>query len=107
MSSDWQDVAPEAELAPGQRCVIALDDMSVLVININGGLFALEDRCSHDNAPLGDGAITDDQIICPRHGARFCLRTGAALTPPAYEPVAALPVRIHEGMIQIRDNRWD
>jgi 3-phenylpropionate/trans-cinnamate dioxygenase ferredoxin subunit len=48
-----------------------------------------------------------DQVICPRHGARFCVRTGAALTAPAYEPIECFPVRVEQGIIQVRDHRWD
>lgn len=56
--------------------------------------FALEDVCTHDGAELTGGAIEGSQIICPRHGARFCLRTGEALTPPAYEPVRVFETKI-------------
>ena len=52
-------------------------------------------------------AVEGDQVVCPRHGARFCIRTGAALTAPAYEPAACLPVRVEQGEVQVRDDRWD
>jgi 3-phenylpropionate/trans-cinnamate dioxygenase ferredoxin subunit len=51
--------------------------------------------------------LEGDQIICPRHGARFCVRTGEALTAPAYEPTAKLPLRVENGVIEVKDDRWD
>ncbi|MBM2829722.1 MAG: ferredoxin [Gammaproteobacteria bacterium] len=111
--SDWIDVAPKAEFGPGQSRLIDTDDVMIAVFNLNGEYYAIEDVCSHDGSPLlgcGQGPeelIDNDQIICPRHGSRFCIRTGTALTPPAYEPIACFPVRIQNSMVQTRDNRWD
>lgn len=105
--SDWVDVAPESELLPGQWRIVDVDDVEVAVVNVGGEFFAIEDVCTHDGAPLMGGALEDHQVICPRHGARFCLRTGTALTAPAFEPVATFPVRVEAGMVQVRDPRWD
>jgi len=73
----------------------------VVVFNVDGEFFAVEDLCTHDDALLSEGLIDDEGIICPRHGAKFCLRTGEALTPPAYEPVDCYPVRISDGVVQV------
>jgi 3-phenylpropionate/trans-cinnamate dioxygenase ferredoxin subunit len=105
--ADWVDVAPAAELGPGEHRVIDVDDVMIAVFNVGGSYYAIEDVCTHDHAPLADGALDGDQIICPRHGARFCLKTGDALSPPAYEPVATFAVRVEAGMIQVRDHRRD
>ena len=105
--SDWVDVAPVANLPPGERRVVDVDGTQIVVVNVNGEYFAVEDVCTHDGTPLGEGEILDQEIVCPRHGARFCLRTGRALCPPAYEPVATFPVRIKNGVIQVRDPRFD
>lgn len=111
--TDWVDVAEVDELAPGQARLVDVDDVMVAVFNIDGEYHAIEDNCSHDDASmLGCGLAPEelldgDQIICPRHGARFCLRTGDALTPPAYEPIVTFPVRIEAGRVQVRDDRWD
>ena len=111
--SEWIDVAPEAEFGPGQTRLVDADDVMIAVFNLNGKYYAIEDICSHDGSPLlGSGLdpeelIDGDQIICPRHGARFCIRTGTALTPPAFEPTACFPVRIKNSMVQTRDDRWD
>lgn len=106
---DWIDVAPQSEFGPGQARVVDLDDVRIAVVNVAGEYCAIEDVCSHDGSPLlGSGIepadlIDGDCITCPRHGARFCLRTGEALTPPAYEPVARFPVRVEAGMVQVQD----
>jgi 3-phenylpropionate/trans-cinnamate dioxygenase ferredoxin subunit len=109
--SDWVDVAPTTELAPGQSRLVDIDNVTIAVFNLDGDYYAIEDTCSHNGAPLlgcglePDELINGNQIICPRHGARFCIRTGAALSPPAYEPVASFPVRIAGDIVQVRDNR--
>jgi 3-phenylpropionate/trans-cinnamate dioxygenase ferredoxin subunit len=105
--SDWVNVAKREELPPGERRIVDVDDVQVAVFNLDGDYYAIEDVCTHDYAPLADATLQGDEIICPRHGARFCIRTGAVTAPPAYEPVSTFPVRIHEGMIQVRDPRWD
>ena len=61
----------------------------------------------HAGGKLTGGTIEGDEIVCPRHGARFSIRTGATLTAPAYEPVAKFPVRVENGVVQVRDDRWD
>lgn len=104
--SDWQDVCGVDELLDGERRVVDVNGVGVVVVRVDGQWFAIEDVCSHDGDSLGDGPLEDLRIVCPRHGARFCLRTGAALTPPAYEPVAVLPLRLIEGRVQVRDDRW-
>ena len=105
--SDWITVARVNELKPGARQVVDIDGSQIVVFNLEGKYYAIEDVCTHDGGQLTGGEVEGDQIICPRHGARFCIRTGAALTAPAYEPTATFPVRIENGEIQVRDNRWD
>ncbi|MGE0559039.1 MAG: non-heme iron oxygenase ferredoxin subunit [Burkholderiales bacterium] len=105
--SEWVSVAAVGELAPGACRVADVDGVAVAVFNIGGEYFAIEDVCTHDGGELASGVLEGDQVICPRHGARFCVRTGEALSAPAYEPAAKLPVRIDNGMVQVRDDRWD
>jgi 3-phenylpropionate/trans-cinnamate dioxygenase ferredoxin component len=64
--------------------------------------YAFEDICTHDGAPLTGGEIERGEIICPRHGARFCLRTGEAMSPPAYEPVRVFEIKIEDGHLWVR-----
>ena len=105
--SDWKNVAAAGEFGPGEYRVVDVDDVDVAVFNLDGEYFAIEDVCTHDFGTLTGGCVEDGRIMCPRHGARFDIRTGEALTPPAYEPVATFPVRIHEDMVQVRDDRDD
>lgn len=105
--SDWVDVAAADEIAPGTSRTLDVDGTNVAVFNIGGRYHAIEDVCTHDGGDLASGCVEGDQIVCPRHGARFCIRTGEALSPPAYEPTATFPVRIENGRVQVRDDRWD
>ena len=105
--SDWVTVAKVGELAPGTHRVVDVDGASVAVFNVGGEYYAIEDVCTHDGGQLTGGTVEGDQVVCPRHGARFNIRTGDALTAPAYEPTAKFPVRVENGVIQVRDNRWD
>ena len=97
-----------SDVAPGTVVTVMVGGRSVCVGHtIDGRWGAIEDVCTHDGGQLTGGVVEGEEIVCPRHGARFCIRTGAALTAPAYEPVAILPVRVENGVIQVRDNRWD
>ena len=105
--SDWITVAKAGEIAPGGYRVVEVDGAHIAVFNIGGEYYAIEDVCTHDGGKLAGGIVDGDQIECMRHGARFCIRTGAVMAPPAYEPVAKFPVRVEGGVIQVRDDRWD
>ena len=105
--SDWVTVAPVDELSPGQHRVVDVDGAQIVVFNLDGEYYALEDLCTHDGGQLTGGTVEGDQIVCPRHGARFSIRTGEALTAPAHEPTATFPVRVENGEVQVRDDRWD
>jgi 3-phenylpropionate/trans-cinnamate dioxygenase ferredoxin subunit len=99
------DVAPIDEFPPGSvKLVVAGPGRYVGVYNCAGSLYAIEDRCSHDDGPLceGDFECDDGVAICPRHGANIDIRTGRALTLPAVEPVRTFPVRVDEGMIKVK-----
>ena len=105
--TDWTNVCPVEELTPGRWKVVDVDGTDVAVFNIRGDFHAIEDVCSHDGACLTGLPIEGDEVICPRHEARFNIKTGEALTPPAYDPVDVFPVRVANGTIQVRDDRWD
>lgn len=97
----WLDVAGIDELTPGCRRVVDVDGVAVAVFNLGGEYFAIQDICPHDGGELANGALEGEVIICPRHGARFSIKTGAVLGPPAYEDIRSYPVRISEGMVQV------
>ncbi len=105
--AEWVNVAPEEEFEPGTWRTVDVDDVTIAVFNLNGEYYAIEDVCTHDYSTLTGGGVDGEEITCPRHGARFNIRTGEALTAPAYEPVPTFPVRIEDGIVQVTDDRWD
>ena len=105
--SEWVDVARVEEISTGKPVRIEVDGTGIAVFKLGQEFYAIEDICTHDGGQLTGGCVENDEIVCPRHGARFSIKTGAALSAPAYEPTAVFPVRIENGMVQIRDNRWD
>lgn len=106
--ADWVDVASVEGFTTGQTRLIETGDTRIAVFNLGGEYFALEDICSHDGSPLlGCGLepqdlVYGDEVMCPRHGARFSIRNGEALNPPAYEPVRTFPVQTDNGMVRVR-----
>ena len=106
--SVWVDVGTLEELRPGAVRVVDIHDEEVAVFNLDGEFFAIRNFCTHDGSPLVlpelDSAdqIADGKITCPHHGAKFCIRTGAALSPPAYEDTPTFPVREINGIVQVR-----
>ena len=96
-------MGPLEELPPGSVKIVVTGSISVGVYNCGGELFAIEDRCSHDDGPLAEGDWEPDEcvVICPRHGSRFDLRTGRPLSLPAFEPVDTFPVRVVDGIVRV------
>jgi 3-phenylpropionate/trans-cinnamate dioxygenase ferredoxin subunit len=98
------DVAPADEFPPGStKLVVVGPGAFVGVYNCGGTLYAIEDRCSHDDGPLCEGAWDEGTctVVCPRHGSSFELATGRPLSLPAYQPVETYPVSIVDGMIRV------
>ena len=96
-------VCPVDELPPGSVKIIHAGEIAVGVYNLGGEFYAIEDRCSHDDGPLCEGEFDPETgvVICPRHGANFDIKSGRALTLPAYEPVDAFPVRVVDGIVKV------
>ncbi len=94
-------VAPVEALPVGERIFIELDGSAIVIFNLAGKLFAIGDVCTHDNGPLGDGEVDQFEVVCPRHGARFDIRTGKTLGLPAVTDIPEYPVRVAENMIEI------
>jgi 3-phenylpropionate/trans-cinnamate dioxygenase ferredoxin component len=97
----WVDVGSAADLSEATPLSVEVDGVALVVVRCGNDLYAVEDRCTHDGEPLEGAEVESCQIICPRHGARFCLRTGAALTPPAYEPLRTYGAREADGRLQL------
>jgi len=98
---DYIEILPADQLPEGERIFIEVGGRSIVIFNLAGKLFAIGDICSHDNGPVGDGEIEENEIICPRHGARFDIRSGKVTSLPAVVDIPAYPVRVAGEMIEI------
>jgi len=96
-------VCPLAELPPGGMRLVEWEDLEIGVFNCDGTIYAIEDRCSHDNGTLIEGELDQASctVECPRHGSEFDLRTGKPKTLPAYVPVDTFPVIIEDDTIKL------
>ena len=98
---EYVEIAPASELPNGERLFVDVGDRPIVIFNIAGQLFAIGDVCTHDDGPLGDGLLEGYNIVCPRHGAEFDVRTGKVMQMPAVVDIPAYPVRVVDGMIQL------
>lgn len=95
-------VARTTDIPDPGRILVEVDDQLVVLLHVGGEFFALDDVCTHDGGPLSEGDIADHTIACPRHGAKFDIRTGAALTMPATQPTRAHEVKVENGEVFVR-----
>ena len=97
------DICRIDELQPGEHRLVEWEDLEIGVINCNGDVVAIEDRCSHDDGNLFEGDVDQGActIECPRHGSVFDLRTGKPLNLPAYVPIDTYPVSVEDGVIRV------
>ncbi len=98
---EFVEIAPASELPNGERLFVELGAKPVVIFNIAGQFFAIGDVCTHDDGPLGDGILESINIVCPRHGAEFDIRTGQAVQMPAVVDIPAYPVKVMNGFIQV------
>lgn len=98
---EFVEVAEERELGNGERLFVEIGQYNIVLFNIAGKYFAIGDVCSHDDGPVGEGELDEEKIICPRHGARFDLSSGKALSLPAVEDIPAYPVRVVDERIEV------
>ena len=94
MSNDLLKISAISEIPAGEAKVFKVEDISIAICNVGGKFFAVENVCTHDNGPLGEGRLIGTQIECPRHGARFDVASGAIMRQPAYGPVTTFPVQV-------------
>ncbi|MEW6029564.1 MAG: Rieske (2Fe-2S) protein [Chloroflexota bacterium] len=98
---EFVEIAPASELPNGERLFVDVGDKTLVIFNIVGQLFAIGDVCSHDDGPVGEGDLEGYNIVCPRHGAEFDIRTGKVMQMPAVVDIPAYPVKVVDGMIQV------
>lgn len=98
---DFVEIGDLGDISEGERLFVEIDDLEIVVFNISGEFFAIGDVCTHDDGPLGDGETDGHDVICPRHGARFDVRTGKARTLPAVVDIPSFPVQIEDGKLLV------
>ena len=101
MSDNFIRIARTAEIPPGTVKVFEIEDISIAICNVNGSFHAVENVCSHDDGPLGEGILLGKEIECPRHGAHFDVTTGEVKRQPAFGPIQTFPVRVENDTIHI------
>jgi 3-phenylpropionate/trans-cinnamate dioxygenase ferredoxin subunit len=98
---EYIPVAAVGEISEGERLFIEIDGKPIVILNIAGKYYAIADVCSHDDGPVGEGTLEEYEIVCPRHGAHFDVRTGRVLALPAFVDIPAYPVRVNGDQIEI------
>ena len=99
--SEYVRVARAEEVAPGTMKRVTVDGHAVALINVGGEFFAIDDTCSHEEASLCGGTLSGEVVVCPKHGARFHVKTGRVLALPAVRSVAVYPVRVEGGEVLV------
>ncbi|HAW29843.1 MAG TPA: biphenyl 2,3-dioxygenase [Planctomycetaceae bacterium] len=99
---DFEEIASINDFGDADRLEVFLGDTPALLIRIQDQFLAIEDVCTHDGQPLTNGCIEEGAIICPRHGARFDLKTGKALCMPATKPIQTFEVEVRDQKIYVR-----
>jgi 3-phenylpropionate/trans-cinnamate dioxygenase ferredoxin subunit len=94
-------VAKASEIKPGGMKVVEAGGVRIAICNVDGTFYAIEDVCTHDDGPLGEGTLDGCEVECPRHGARFDVRTGAVTRMPAIVPVKAFPVKVEGDQVLV------
>lgn len=100
--SDFVRLCREGDIPDPGKQYFEVDERIVVLFHVGGEYFCIDDVCTHDGGPLGEGDLADHTIACPRHGAKFDIRTGAALSMPATEPTAAHEVRVTNGEVCVK-----
>lgn len=105
--SKWVTVAQVDEIPVGECKVVWVDDDAIAVYRLEDGYYAIYDCCTHEEFELSAGCVEGDEVECCMHGARFSIKTGEALSAPAYEPVHVFPVRVVDDRVEVRNDLWD
>jgi 3-phenylpropionate/trans-cinnamate dioxygenase ferredoxin subunit len=100
--ADFIRVASVSDVPDPGRQLVEVDDRLIVLVHVSGEFFAIDDVCTHDGGPLSDGELTGYEIACPRHGAKFDVRDGQALTMPATQPTTAHEVKVDGDEVFVR-----
>lgn len=99
--ANWMKAAALADCPPGTLKGARLGNELIVLANVDGDVYALEDQCSHQDFPLSDGELEGTDVICIYHGARFDACTGRNKALPAVRPVRSFPVEIRDGDVYV------
>lgn len=94
-------IAPKSDFPQGERLFLEVDGHPIVIFSVGKEFLATGDLCTHDGGEIGDGELVGEEIICPRHGARFNIRTGKAISLPAVAGIPIYPVRIIDQFIEV------
>lgn len=92
--ADFVKAATTTEIESGQARLVELNGKQIALFNVGGQFFALDNNCTHRSGPLAEGAVSGNEVTCPWHGAKFDVRTGEVMGPPAPRAVARYGVRV-------------
>ncbi len=101
MNKQFLVVAREEEIPEGEARVFDAGEERVVICKVGGKLYAVADLCTHDDGPLGEGYLDGHEIECPRHGARFDVRSGEVRRMPAAAPIATFPLKVEDGQVLV------
>lgn len=101
MDQPFVSVANTGDIQPGRFLKVTVDGQPIIVANVNGHFYAVEDNCSHEDYPLSYGCLDGDRIKCSLHGSRFSLATGAPMDEPADTPIRTFRCTVEAGQVWI------
>ena len=100
--AEFLPVAKTTEISDPGKMLVEVEDRLVVLFHVGGKFYAIDDVCTHDGGPLGEGELDDHTIACPRHGAKFDIRDGRALSMPAVRPTKAYEVRVEGDTVLVK-----
>lgn len=102
--SEFEFVAKTTDIAENEMKLVEVDEQLVLIVHVDGEYYCIDDVCTHDGGTLFDGTVAGHEVACPRHGAKFDVRTGEATKMPATQPTGCHEVKVEGDQIFIRLN---
>jgi len=99
--AEYTKVAAVDEIAVGKMKAVRVGHTNIVVCRLEDGFYAVADECSHDYAPISTGRVRGDEIVCPRHGARFDARTGKVTAAPAVSNIDGYPTKVEDGHVYV------
>ena len=99
--SNFHFVCDRDSIRPNAPKTFEVDDRFVVLVDLDGDLYCIEDLCTHDGGTLGDGELDGNCLVCPRHGAKFDVRNGRAMCMPATEDTPSHSLKVEDGKVYV------